>query len=112
MGRCDDQAVSFGVDGFESDERSDILRSVAGTSSVPLLFAIPNLFFVVEDDVVCDLGVFLATVCDEQTVFFTMSGFVNRGVTGVPEGGGQFLESIDFLWMSLDESSVRANLLT
>lgn len=88
MGCCDDQAVSFGVDGFESDKRSDILCSVADTPSVPLPLAIPDLFFIVDDDAVCDLGVFLATVCDEQTVFFTMSGFVDRGVTGVLEGGG------------------------
>ena len=88
MGCCDDQAVSFGVDGFESDERSDILCSVADTSSVSFPFAIPDLLFIVEDNAVCDLGVFLATVRDEQTVFFTMPGFVDRGVTGVLEGGG------------------------
>lgn len=87
MGCCDDQAISFRVGGFESDERSNILCSVADASSVSLPFAISDIFFIVEDNVVCDLGVFLATVCDKQTVFFTMSGFVDCGVPGVLEGG-------------------------
>lgn len=85
MGCCNDQAVFFGVGRFKSNERSDIIRSDADASSVSLPFAIPDLFFIVEDDAVCDLGVFLATVCDEQTVFFTMSGFVDRDVTGILE---------------------------
>ena len=88
MGCCNDQAIPFGVDGFESDERSDILCSDADPSSVSLPFAIPDLFFIVEDSAVCNFGVLLATVCNEQTVFFAMSGFVDRGVTGVLEDGG------------------------
>lgn len=48
---------------------------------------------------VCDLGVFFATVGDEQTVFLTMSGFVDRGIAGLLDYGGELIESIDFLWV-------------
>ena len=51
-------------------------------------------------------GVLLATVCNEQTMFFTASGFVNRSVTGTLEGGDEFFEPISFLYVALDESSV------
>jgi hypothetical protein len=86
VGCCDDQAVSFGVGGFKSDERSDIPRPVADASSVSFPFATSDLFFIIKDNAVCDLGVFIATVCDEKTMLFTMSGFVDCGVTGVLEG--------------------------
>lgn len=56
---------------------------------------------------ICDFGVFLATVCDDQAVLFTTSGFVDRGVTGALKGGGKFLESIDFLCVSSDKCGVQ-----
>lgn len=97
MGSCDNQAVSFGIGGFESDEGSDVPCSNADTSSIPLSFAIPNLFFVIEDSVVCDFGVFRATVGDEQTMLLTVSSFVDRGVASFLDDGGELIESIDFL---------------
>ena len=65
VGCCNDQPVSFRVHGFESDNGPDVLRSDAGASSVPLSFTIPDLFFIVEDSVVCDFRIFRATVGDE-----------------------------------------------
>ena len=106
VGCCDNQAIWLGVGRFESDEGSNILCSETDASPVSFSFALPNFFFVVKNNVVCDFGVFLATVCDEQTMFFTTSGFVNRGVTGILEGGDELLEPIGFLCVSLDESAV------
>lgn len=106
MGCCDDQAICLGIGRFESDEGSDILCSEADASPVSFPFAIPNLFLVVKNNMVRGFGVFLATVCNEQTVLFTASGFVNRSVTGILEGGDEFFEPISFLYMSLNESSV------
>ena len=106
MGCCDDQAIRLGVGRSESDERSNIFCSEADASPVSFPFAIPDLFFVIKNNVICNFGVFLATVCDEQTMFFTTSGFVNRIVTRILEGGDELLEPIDFLCVSLDESSV------
>jgi hypothetical protein len=103
MGRRDNQAASFGVRGFESDERPDVLCSDASASSVSLSFAIPDLFFVIEDGVICNFRVFRPTVGDEQTMLLAMSGFVDRGVAGFLENRGEFLESIDFLCILSDE---------
>jgi len=103
VGRCDDQAISFGVRGFESGEGPDVLCSDAAASSVPLSFAVPNLFVIIENYVVCDFGIFRVTVCDEQAVLLAMSGFVDRGVTGVREDGGELLKLINFLCGQSDE---------
>ena len=97
VGRCDNQAVSFGVHGFESDERPDIPRQDTDSPSVLLPFTLPDLFFVVNDSMVCDFGVFRATVGDEQTVLLTIAGFVGRGITGFLNDGDELIESIDFL---------------
>lgn len=49
---CDNQTVSLGIEGFESDERPYVLCSEADALSVPLPFTIPNLFLVVGDNMV------------------------------------------------------------
>ena len=67
--------------------------------SIPLSFTIPDLLFVVDDSVVCDFGVFRATVGDEQTVLLTIACFVNCGITGLLNDGDEFIESIDFLFV-------------
>ena len=46
---------------------------------------------------VCGLRVFRATEGDEQTVLFTMSGFVDCSITGFLDDGGEVVEPIDFL---------------
>lgn len=97
VGRCDDQATSFGVCGFESDKRPDVLCSEADASSVCLSLAFPNFFFIVEDSVVCNVGVFRATVGNEQAVLLTMSGFVDGGVSRFLDDRDELFESIDFL---------------
>lgn len=99
VGRRHDQAVSFGVHGFESDERSDVLCPEANASSVSLSLAVPNLLFVVEDTMIFHFGVFRSAVGDEQTMLLTMPGFVDGGVTGFLNNGDQLVESIDFLYV-------------
>ena len=54
MGRCDDEPVSFGICGFESNEKSDIPGLDADASSIPLPFPVSNLFIVVGDNAVRD----------------------------------------------------------
>lgn len=103
MSRRDNQAASFRVRGFESDERPDVLCSDASASSISLSFAIPDLLFIVEDGVICNFRVFRAAVGDEQTVLLAMPGFVDRGIAGFLENRGEFLESIDFLCVLSDE---------
>jgi len=97
VGRCDNEAVSFRVHGFEGDERPDVPCQDTDSSSVPLSFTIPNLLFVIDNSVVCDLRVFLATVGDEQTVLLAIASFVGRGITGLLDDGDEPIESIDFL---------------
>ena len=103
MGRCDDEPVSFGICGLESNEKSDVPCLDADASSIPLPFSVSNLFIIVGDNAVRDFGVFLSAVCNEQTMFLTIPGFVDRDITGTLEGGGKFIESIDFLCVSSDE---------
>ena len=103
MGRCNDQTVSFGFRGFESDKGSYILCSDADAASVSLSFAVPYLLFVIIDNAVCNFGIFCTTVCDEQTVLFAMSSFVDRSVAGLRKDGGKFIKSINFLYMQSDQ---------
>ena len=49
---CDDQSFSFGICRSKGDERPDVFRPKAGASSISLSLTIPNLFLVIEDDVV------------------------------------------------------------
>ena len=100
MGRCNNRTVSFGIRGFESDEGPGILCSDADAS---FSFAVPHLLFVIAHNVVWNFGIFCTTVCDEQTVLFAISSFVNHSVVGLHKDEGGFLESINFLYIQSDQ---------